>query len=88
MNKNIIIALLSVLLILSIAFGFYQKTEAGKFEALAIENEKMAREAAINAEEQMKLAERHRAMAMMSMAEAVKQREIAQEKLEKMKHAK
>lgn len=88
MKKNIIIVLLSVLLILSIAFGYYQKTEADKFEALAIENGKIAREASINAEKQMKLAEEQRAMAVMSMAEAVKQREIAQENLEKMKRAK
>ena len=76
MNKNIIIALLSVLLILSIAFGFYQKTEAGKFEARAIENEKMAREAAINAERQRKLAEQQAllgAMALEKLQEALEE---------------
>lgn len=57
MTKNIIIALLCVFLILSIAFGLFQKTEARRFEALAIENEKIAREAAIDAEKQMRLAQ-------------------------------
>jgi uncharacterized protein YxeA len=81
MNKNIIIALLTVLLILSVAFGFYQKTEAGKFEALAKENEKMAREVTINAEKQMKLAEEHARMA----ATALSQLQVALEELKKNK---
>ena len=81
MNKNIIIALLTVLLILSVVFGLYQKTEAGKFEALAIENEKIAREVIINAERQMKLAEGHAQMA----ATAVSQLQVALEELQKSK---
>ncbi len=68
MNKNIIIALLTVLLILSVAFGFYQKTETGKFEALAMENEKMARGGGvINAEKQMKLAEQQALLGVMAL---------------------
>lgn len=57
MTKNKIIALLIVLLILSTAFGLYQKKETDKFEALADENEKVGREAALNAEKQMMLAQ-------------------------------
>jgi len=67
MKKNIIIAILSVLVIVSIAFGLYQKTQAGKFEALAIENEKLAREAAIHAEKQMKLAEQQALLGVMAL---------------------
>ena len=81
MNKNVIIALLSVLLILSIAFGFYQKTEASKFETLAFENEKMAREAAINAEKQMKIAEEHAQLSL----RAVDQLQVALAELQKSK---
>ena len=84
MKKNIIIALLSMLLVLSIAFGFYQKTEAGKFEALAIENEKMAREAAINAEKQMMLAQDHAQMT----SKAVSQLQMALEELQKSRKSK
>ena len=87
MNKNIIIALLTVLLILSIAFGFYQKTEAGKFEALAIENGKIAREAAINAENQMELAQQQRVIAMMEANQAREQLISALAQLEKLKRA-
>lgn len=57
MTKNIIITLLSMLLILSVAFSFYQKKEADKFEAQATENQKIAREACINAEKQLMLAQ-------------------------------
>ena len=84
MNKNIIIAMLSVLLILSVAFGFYQKTEAGKFEAVAIENEKMAREAASNAEKQMMLAQEHAQMSL----RAVDQLQVALAELQKSKKSK
>ncbi len=57
MTKNKIIALLIVLLILSTAFGYYQKKETDKFEAQATENQKIAREACINAEKQLMLAQ-------------------------------
>ncbi len=57
MTKNKIIALLIVLLILSTAFGFYQKKETDKFEAQVTENQKIEREASINAEKQMMLAQ-------------------------------
>lgn len=84
MNKNIIIALLIVLLILSVSFGFYQKAKAGKFEALAIENEKMARELTINAEKQMKLAEQQALLGVM----ALDQLQVALEELKKNKKPK
>jgi Tfp pilus assembly protein PilO len=84
MKKNIIIALLSVLLILSIVFGYYQKTEADKFEAQAIENEKMAREAAVNAEKQMMLAQEHAQMTL----RAVDELQVALEELKKSKKSK
>jgi Tfp pilus assembly protein PilO len=59
MTKNIIITLLIVLLILSTAFGFYQKKETDKFEAQATENQKIARDATIYGENQMRLANVH-----------------------------
>lgn len=84
MKKSIIIPLLSLLFILSIGFGFYQKTEADKFEAVAIENGKIAREAAINAEKQMKQAQQHAAMA----SNAISQLQVALEELQKSKKSK
>jgi Tfp pilus assembly protein PilO len=57
MKKNFIIAFLAVTTILSVVYAFYQKAEAEKQEELAIQNERIAREMTIKAEQQMKMAE-------------------------------
>lgn len=81
MKKNLIIGLLTLVAVLSIAYGYYQKDRAD-------ENERLAREMMIKAEEQQKLAEQQRRIAEMNMMEAMRQREIAQAELQKIKGTK
>ncbi len=57
MKKNVIIALLAVVSVLSLSYGFYQKQEADKFEQMAQENERLAIEMRMEAEQQKSLAE-------------------------------
>jgi Tfp pilus assembly protein PilO len=88
MKKNLIIGLLTLVTVLSIAFGYYQKDRADKNEIRADENERLAREMTIKAEEQQKLAEQQRRIAEMNMVEAMRQREIAETELQKRKGTK
>jgi Tfp pilus assembly protein PilO len=83
MKKNLIIGLLTVISILSLTYGYYQKQRANEQEALAIENGKLAREAQIVAEQNMKEAEMQKQIAIMNQVEAMKQKEIAEEALSK-----
>ncbi len=85
MKKNVIIAILAITTILSTVYAFYEKTEAEKQQALAVENEKLAREMSIKAEEQMKLAEQQLRRTEVSMMEALKQTQIANEALKNCK---
>jgi hypothetical protein len=85
MKKNIIIGLLTIVSLLSLAYGYFQKDRADEQEAIAIENAKIAREATIQAEKQMEMAQRQRIIAESSMLEAVRQRQIAEEELKKRK---
>lgn len=88
MKKNIIIVILAITLILSFVYGQYEKVEAEKQERLAFENAKLAKEAAMQAKEQMARAEQESHMAQMNMAEALKQTQIANEALAKCKKSK
>lgn len=76
MKKNLIIALLAVVSVLSLAYGFYQKQEADKFELMAQENERQAIEMRSLAEQQQMIAESN-------MVEAMRQRQIAEERSSK-----
>lgn len=83
MIKNIIITVLAIGLILAIAFGWNQQTEARRQEALVVAS---AQEALIQrdaAEMARKEAEAQREMAMINAMEAQRQREAAVEALEK-----
>lgn len=76
MKKNLIIALLAVVSVLPLAYGFYQKQEADKFELMAQENERQAIEMRSLAEQQQMIAESN-------MVEAMRQRQIAEERSSK-----
>ncbi len=88
MKKNLIIGLLTLVTVLSMAYGYYQKDRADENELRANENERLAREMMIKTEEQQKLAEQQRRIAEISMAEAMRQREIAETELQKRKGTK
>lgn len=85
MKKNIIIAFLAITTILSTVYAFYQKGEAEKQGALAIQNERLAREMAIKAEQQMKMAEAQMHIAQLNAMEAREQAQIAREAQKKKK---
>ena len=78
MKKNFIIGLLTLVTVLSIAYGYYQKNRADENELRANENERLAREMMIKAEDHLKRAEQQRRIAEMKMMEAMRQLEIAQ----------
>jgi hypothetical protein len=78
MTKNIIIAVLTALLLLTFLFGISQKTEASKQRDLVIALEERIVAAKIEVEEQKKLADAN-------AVEAVKQAGIAQEVLKNCK---
>jgi hypothetical protein len=83
MKKNIIIGLLTLVSVLSITYGYYQKNRADKNELRADENEQRAREMMMRAEEQQKLADQQRVLAQANMLEAHRQRMLAEEELKK-----
>jgi hypothetical protein len=79
MKKNLIIGLLTIVSLLSITYGYFQKEKADEQEALAIENAKIAREAEIRAEQSQKEAEMQRQIAIMETHRAMEQAEMALE---------
>lgn len=83
MKKNLVIALLAVVSVLSLAYGFYQKQEADKFELMAQENERQAIEMRSLAEQQLKLAKQQQMIAESNMVETIRQRQIAEERSRK-----
>lgn len=85
MKKNLIIGCLSIFSLSALSFGFYQKNQAKKFEAIAIENEKIAREATIVAESQRDIAQHQMMIAEINRVEAQKQFERAEAELKKRK---
>lgn len=78
MKKNIIIAVLSILLISSVVFGFVQRTEAKKQKQLAELNAQLAKKSEMEAKMQMR-------MVMVSKVEAEKQLQLAKEECAKKK---
>lgn len=88
MKKNLIIGLLTLVTVLSIAYGYYQSDRADENEVRANENERLAREMMIKAEEQQKIAEQQRRIAEINMMEAIRQKEIAETELQKRKATK
>lgn len=72
MKKNLIIGLLTIVSLLSLTYGYFQKQRADEQEALAIENAKIAREAEIRAEQSQKEAEMQRDIALINEAKALK----------------
>ena len=85
MKKNLIIAFLSVSLIVSVSFGTYQTIRANENEILAVLNEKLAKEMAIKAEQQMRRAEEQMHIAAANAMQAMRQADIANEQLLKSK---
>jgi len=77
MKKNIIIGLLTIISLLSLTYGYYQKERADKQEALNIEQSQIAREALIRAEQSQKEAEMQRQIAIMETHRAMEQVEMA-----------
>jgi uncharacterized protein YpmS len=71
MKKNIIITLLTLVSLLSLTYGYFQKQRADEQEALAIENAKLAREQQIVAEQSRKEAEMQRMIAIEQTAMAL-----------------
>ena len=78
MKKNIIIAVLSILLVSSVVFGLVQRTDASQQRQLAGLNARLAQENEKQARAQMQ-------MAMVSMAEAAQQVQLAKEECAKKK---
>lgn len=88
MKKNLIIGLLTIVSILSILYGYSQEIRADKSELMAYENAQLANELIAKVEEQTKLAEQQRMIAEVNMVEAMRQREIAEQELQKRKGTK
>lgn len=78
MNKNYIIAILGVLLILSTVYSFIQHAEASRWQLLAERN-------AIEANDQRRLADEQRRHADANAMEADRQRALAQKAFEECK---
>ncbi len=57
MKKNVIIAVLTLISVFSVAFGYQQKLIAEKFKLIAEENERLAREQAERALQEVTRAE-------------------------------
>ncbi len=88
MRKNLIIGLLTIVSLLSMTYGYFQKERADEQEALAIEQSKIAREAVIKAEQSQKEAQMQQAMAVAEAHRAMEQSLIAQKALEDAKRKK
>jgi len=70
MKKNVIIGLLTIVSLLSLTYGYFQKIRADVQEAIA-------REALIRAEQSQKEAEMQRAIAELNAHKAMEQAEMA-----------
>jgi hypothetical protein len=89
MKKNIVIAVLALTTVLSLMYGFVQKTEADKQRQLSAENMKRAQAAQDLAERAQKVAEGQAAVSQKAMADALastqRERARAEKVLEKAK---
>jgi len=77
MKKNLIIGLLTIVSLLSLTYGNFQKIRADQQEAFVIEHSKIAREALIRAEQSQKEAEMQRRIAEANAIRAMEQAEMA-----------
>ncbi|MBL7861954.1 MAG: hypothetical protein JNJ65_12390 [Cyclobacteriaceae bacterium] len=78
MKKNVIIAVLTIISVFSVAFGYQQKLIAEKFKLIAEENERLAREQAERALQEVMRAE-------MNLRKAVEEAEAKRKLAEKNK---
>lgn len=85
MKNKLIIGILTIISILSLSYGYYQKDRADKNEIKALENERIAGEMKSQAEESMRLAELQKKRAEENEKEAVMQRILSEEALRKRK---
>lgn len=85
MKIKLIISFLTVISILSLSYGYYQKDRADKNEIKAQENERIANEMKSQAEEAKIIAELQRKRAEENEKEAVMQRILVEELLKKKK---
>jgi Tfp pilus assembly protein PilO len=76
MKKNLIIGLLTIVSLVSLTYGYFQKERADEQEALAIEQSKIAREAVIKAEQSQKEAQMQRQIAEINAFRAMAQLEM------------
>ncbi|MDZ4714747.1 MAG: hypothetical protein SH819_04690 [Cytophagales bacterium] len=83
MNKNIIIAILGIITLVSLSFGYVQMVRADKnFELASINREKME-ELRLQLVQAREIADVQRAAAEANALEAVRQNKLAQEALAK-----
>lgn len=85
MKKNLIIGLLVIVSLLSLSYGFVQKRRADEQEAIAVLQEKIAKEATIRAQLSQMEAERQREMALANERRAMEQTAIAIEQTKRKK---
>lgn len=78
MKKNVIIAVLTLISVFSVAFGYQQKLIAEKFKLIAEENERRAREQAERALQEVMIAK-------MNLRKAVEEAEAKRKLAEKNK---
>jgi hypothetical protein len=78
MKKNVIIAVLTLISVFSVAFGYQQKLIAEKFKLIAEENERLAREQAERSLQEVMRAE-------MNLRKAVEEAEAKRKLAEKNK---
>jgi Tfp pilus assembly protein PilO len=83
MKKNLVIALLAVVSILSLFYGFYQKNEADRFHTMAQEMQMQAEQQQQIAKQAYMEAVQQRQFADANRVEAEHQRQIAEERLRK-----
>ena len=88
MKKNLIIGLLTIVSLLSLTYGYFQKQRADEQEVLATENAKIAREAEIRAQQSQKEAEMQRMIAISNEHRAMEQTAMALKALEEAKRKK
>lgn len=85
MKKNRMIVILTIVSILSISYGYYQKSRADESVRIATELKNQVEELRLLAEQHMLEAQEQRQMAEIQAMEAMRQRQLAEEELRKLK---
>ena len=80
MKKNIAITALSIISVLSVTYGYYQKKQADENETRALESELVAKKMTLEAERQMEIATYHKKIAEMNAREAKRQEQLSKSK--------